>query len=1298
MLQKKQFKYVLFFNFFLFSLISIDGWTQLAKTPLLDFATNIGIQEIYVKSISKTDAAGNVYTGGATKNGMGNYDVILVKTSPTGAILWTKVYAGLGNGDDALVNFVIDASLNVFVVGTVYTSAINKNDIVTIKYNSAGVQQWIQTYNAPANGTDVGADIVIGNNNIYVTGGVQTTNGYSDFATIKYNSAGVFQWVRTYDSVGLFDGAQKITYVNTGIGEITVAGGAQQALTTWKYAARKYDANGVVLSTVVSGGSASGVDEVHDITKDVAGNIYLTGSIVNIGTGNDMYTVKLSATDLSILWTAIYNSSGSQTDKSNSVTVDASNNVYITGYSQHATQGKNYTTIKYNSSGVQQWIQTYNGEANGDDEAAALLFDNNFVYVTGTSKINGNKDYYTICYTAAGVKSWAIGYNGTNNKDDIAAAIAIDNAKSIIVAGQSNISPTNNTYTTIKYLQKDVYNPKPTVAVKGKAGYIENRGQVLNTNLTPNTTIKYYCDQSYPATYIDDSKISYLFSSLDTAETDSLHRVDMQFNKGTGNAKVYPNGLRDTYYNYYMGYMTKNGERTLGYNSIVKFGVYTNTDVIFTQNSRGYRHYIVARSGAPTANFEMQYTGQTSLTVDALGNLKIATTLGTLKQPKAKAYTMNNTTGVLTLLGWQPTYVVTGGNKVSFTYGTWPAGSTLVLEIEKDNEDLDEYEPIGNLGWSTYVGGNALDVENAAKIDDAGFQYIAGFSQSVSYATSPGALQALNLGSSAAVWNKFDLVHQLVYGTFYGGSINNPSFSFTEAKDIDVIGQEGDADYAVYIVGITPTTNLFILDDIGADNDNSANGEDDGFIAKFVEEGEFVWSRYYGGSLDDAIICVDHDENDNIFFTGTTASLGATFPLQNPEGGAYYNNLNTTNGGLFLGKIDNNLQLVWSTFYGGSTNNDFVTDLKYDRNNDNFYIAGQTQSNNIPFGTNFYDNTFGGFQDAYITKFSSNGNLLWGTYFGGSLFEGDKVNLSLTNDNKLFLSAVTYSTDLSTLYNTAAWSDNSLAGLSDLFVVQFDLNTLEPVQATYFGESEYEFYADITSDGVGGFYLTGVTGSSSYTLVDNNGNFYQQLYQQDDCDIADEAFLVHFNSTFEKDWVTYYGGTNSCSGPALYPDQPLDIVVGSIDNNQFLYLVGACGDYTLSEEIENFPRVDFDGAYDVSFFRSEFAGPNFDGFISMFNISDIATNIETNQKTYDQEINVFPSPSNNEINITLPKGYFNNLSIEIYNLLGEKVGSHKNLFSGINTFTIKFLADGIYNFKVKNNAEILGSGKFVKQQ
>jgi hypothetical protein len=56
-----------------------------------------------------------------------------------------------------------------------------------------------------------------------------------------------------------------------------------------------------------------------------------------------------------------YNGPGNASDDPNSMIVDASENVYVVGFSYNLDTNMDYVTIMYNSSGGEQWVQRYNG-------------------------------------------------------------------------------------------------------------------------------------------------------------------------------------------------------------------------------------------------------------------------------------------------------------------------------------------------------------------------------------------------------------------------------------------------------------------------------------------------------------------------------------------------------------------------------------------------------------------------------------------------------------------------------------------------------------------------------------------------------------------------------------------------------------------------------------------------------------------------------------------------------------------------------------------------------------------------
>src|SRR2546427_683344 len=72
-----------------------------------------------------------------------------------GVVLWTNRYNGLGNGRDQATALAVDGSGNVVVTGSAYSyvqGELFSTDYATIKYSSAGVPLWTNLYNGPLYG------------------------------------------------------------------------------------------------------------------------------------------------------------------------------------------------------------------------------------------------------------------------------------------------------------------------------------------------------------------------------------------------------------------------------------------------------------------------------------------------------------------------------------------------------------------------------------------------------------------------------------------------------------------------------------------------------------------------------------------------------------------------------------------------------------------------------------------------------------------------------------------------------------------------------------------------------------------------------------------------------------------------------------------------------------------------------------------------------------------------------------------------------------------------------------------
>ncbi|MBW8039449.1 MAG: hypothetical protein FVQ85_05565 [Planctomycetes bacterium] len=416
--------------------------------------------------------------------------------------LWEARYNSPSNSADVPSALAVDGLGNVYVTGKSIIGSYY--DYATIKYDSNGDELWKSLYDGPANESDYSEALTIDDlGNVYVAGvsdGGQTLN---DCVTIKYDSNGNELWVASFDGLNSkSDGLEDL--VVDSFGNVYVTGYSLSYGVSMDYVTIKYDPNGNELWVSRYNGPDNAQDWPKAIDIDNTGNTYVTGWSGGIGTDYDYATIKY-APDGNELWVARYDKLANR-DEATDLIVDDYGNVYVTGYSSaNATVGGNrFTTIKYDTNGIQQWLNNsfigsagdYDGvsiavdtlgyvyiagssnsagyeiakinpygntqwtaiydEPTGYDYATDLVVDDfGNVYVTGYSQGNGTqRDYATVMYDSLGNEQWVTRYDGPPNDNDYAVGLALDNSGNLYVTGWSNgwsNGPTGYDYTTIKY-------------------------------------------------------------------------------------------------------------------------------------------------------------------------------------------------------------------------------------------------------------------------------------------------------------------------------------------------------------------------------------------------------------------------------------------------------------------------------------------------------------------------------------------------------------------------------------------------------------------------------------------------------------------------------------------------------------------------------------------------------------------------------------------------------------------------------------------------------------------------------
>lgn len=436
-----------------------------------------------------TDLFQNIYVGGSTISGQamtiysvdfkpyitlqsqrGNQEGFLIKYSPVGTPQWASVLSTAGV--DELYAVATDSSGNVYATGqygsgTMYlyngdgtfftpTLAVSGTlDGIVLKYNTKGTIQW--RARIFGTGSELGYGISTdASGNVYVTGStgsatsttfvnsddtttaaVITTGGLVDGFIVKYNTSGTVQWrvkiASTSSDIGyaiandssgnvyITGQAGAATFFNaddsTGA-SITTAGSFEMFVT-------KYNTNGTFqwvakLSTI-------NADLGYGIAVDSSGNVYMTGVQQNNVSGSPQ-TLTIT---------------------------NADGTTFPTTYT--GLGGRDCITVKFNNSGIAQWVTRVAGTGN-DEVGTAIAVDSSAnVYVVGryfgnptaniyqadgttvwatiTSSGGGNIDSFIVKYDTNGNPQWVARIASPSSSIETSYAVATDTAGNVYVAG-----------------------------------------------------------------------------------------------------------------------------------------------------------------------------------------------------------------------------------------------------------------------------------------------------------------------------------------------------------------------------------------------------------------------------------------------------------------------------------------------------------------------------------------------------------------------------------------------------------------------------------------------------------------------------------------------------------------------------------------------------------------------------------------------------------------------------------------------------------------------------------------------
>jgi hypothetical protein len=838
--------------------------------------------------------------------------------------------------------------------------------------------------------------------------------------------------------------------------------------------------------------------------------------------------------------------------------------------------------------------------------------------------------------------------------------------------------------------------PDPLNEQAGTLGFVQNVGQVINTDDNQMTGINYHSLHATPKSYFSNSNINFVYAKFakDTINNDTLARLDMTWiADGYGNTTT-PTIFEttDEKVNYYLAHCNNGCDQLSVSKGLLYENIYENIDLRMYSNNVGYKIYFVVRPGGNPQHIRMFFEGQTSLNV-TLDYLTVNIGGNSFSLPGGIAYEYDAVS--TDMLPWTPQFNLNTNGTVEVAGGAYNTNKTLVYELSglaKGGLDMK------NIDWSVHFGGEGddefydVDVNNNNEANAAGYTY----SKKIPTATGMSIFQGTNKGNADILLVKFKNDLSLAWSTYYGGSSDDGHKGKNEKYGISL-----DNNNNIFIAAPTrSTTDIKRMHITGAYKDevNNSGGTilepaTDLIIARFNAAGQLNWATFFGGKDNTVFphfngdIIVDKTTNE-IYVTGVDAEV---LPVD-PGIPAYMKFKNSsTDEGAYITKFNANLQQVWCTYFGSSGEANKVSSLDIDSEGRLLATGSTPEFGGIPrvATTGYYTQNYGGGQnDQFITRFNTNLSPNWSTYIGGVDYDKGNTVIATKNNkiivlgNTLFMTNNTafpnYKTSVTNVFNQNIFGGETARTFGDATVCTFDFNGKEE-NFTYLGGSagEEDCYAACASNG-GNVYLSGSTNSNNFPVppIANNAtnNFYvgstkNQAIPNDHKGL--DLFIMGLTKDFVPAWSTFYGGTG------------FDNFWANVTYNNYVYFVGG------SSSVD-FPTTSSGNAYPGSTPTS-----GMDAIISRANMGSSTLNVNS-INTKSNHISIYPNPASNKLNIT-SNTFIKN--ILVYDITGKFVKqiNTENQQTKTCELEIAEMGQGIYLIEIVDKLGAKVTAKFIKE-
>lgn len=372
--------------------------------------------------------------------------------------------------------------------------------------------------------------------------------------------------------------------------------------------------------------------------------------------------------------------------------------------------------------------------------------------------------------------------------------------------------------------------------------------------------------------------------------------------------------------------------------------------------------------------------------------------------------------------------------------------------------------------WAKGIGTTGVDQGTKVKVDAAGNVYTTGFFIGTAD-FNPGA-GVFNMTSNTTTWydvfiTKFDAAGNFVWAKRVGGSLNDVplSLELDNSNNILISG------YFTGTVDFDPNAGVVNL---------VSAGNEEPFILKLTDQGNFVWARRLGGTQNEYANGVAIDNADNVYVTGVFSIAGDYDP-----GAATYTLTPVGSQDCFILKLDASGVFVWVKQIGGA-GNEVGSSIEIDAANNVITTGNFTSTADFDPGAGVANSTSLGLNDMFINKLDQNGNFIFNKTIEGTSDGFLNTVKTDANNNIVVVGYFTGTVDADPGIGVTTFT--SLGG-NDGILVQLN-SSGDLIWAFQLGSTTGENYTDVAFDLNNNIYAVGTLSAGSIDFNPGVGTFF----------------------------------------------------------------------------------------------------------------------------------------------------------------------------------------------------------------